>query len=131
LLLAVMCCALCLQNLTAAGGAAAALAESSRQVEALRLLYNEELSRASRLAVELSRATAAADKAAAAEDTWRRQLAKSDSRADNAEGMAGAMKATVRQLEKELAQEKARLEEKKGTAEQSPATWLTGYSSIS
>jgi chromosome segregation ATPase len=103
-----------MQDLTAAGGAAAALAESSCQVEALRLLYNEELSRASRLAVELSRATAAADKAAAAEDSWRRQLAKSDSRADNAEGMAGAMKATVRQLEEELAQERARLEEKKG-----------------
>lgn len=103
-----------MQDLTAAGGAAAALSESSRQVEALRLLYNEELSRASRLAVELSRATAAADKATAAEDSWRRQLAKSDSRADNAEGMAGAMKATVRQLEEQLAQEQARLEESKG-----------------
>ncbi|WIA16688.1 hypothetical protein OEZ85_013346 [Tetradesmus obliquus] len=101
------------QDLTAAGGAAAALSESSRQVEALRLLYNEELSRASRLAVELSRATAAADKATAAEDSWRRQLAKSDSRADNAEGMAGAMKATVRQLEEQLAQEQARLEASK------------------
>jgi hypothetical protein len=33
-----------------------------RQVEALRLLYNEELARASKLAVELSKATAAADK---------------------------------------------------------------------
>jgi hypothetical protein len=33
-----------------------------RQVEALRLLYNEELGRASRLAVELSKATAAVDK---------------------------------------------------------------------
>ncbi|KAF6254497.1 hypothetical protein COO60DRAFT_1642284 [Scenedesmus sp. NREL 46B-D3] len=104
------------QDLTAAGGAAAALADSSRQVEALRLLYNEELSRASRLAVELSRATSAADKAAAAEDSWRRQLAKSDSRADNAEGMAGAMKATARQLEEQLAQETARLGETEGHA---------------
>lgn len=107
-------CILCLQDLTAAGGAAAALAESSRQVQALRLLYNEELSRASRLAVELTRATAAVDKAAAEEDSWRRQLQKSDSRADNAEGMAEAMKATVRQLEQELRQEKTRLEAKKG-----------------
>jgi len=48
---------------------------SCRQVEALRLLYNEELGRASRLAVELSKATAAADKvgrlgALAAGCTW-------------------------------------------------------------
>eukprot|EP00878_Enallax_costatus_P041955 GHUV01048892.1.p1 GENE.GHUV01048892.1~~GHUV01048892.1.p1 ORF type:complete len:259 (+),score=115.88 GHUV01048892.1:586-1362(+) len=105
-----------LQDLTKAGGAAAALAESSRQVEALRLLYNEELSRASRLAVELSRATAAADRAAAEEDNWRRQLTKSDDRADNAEGMAEAMKATVKQLEEELQQERARLEAKKDEA---------------
>lgn len=91
---------------------AAALAESSRQVEALRLLYNEELSRASRLAVELSRATAAADKATAAEDGWKRQLQKSDSRADNAEGMASAMKVAVKQLEEELAQERSKLEAK-------------------
>eukprot|EP00878_Enallax_costatus_P031867 GHUV01034925.1.p1 GENE.GHUV01034925.1~~GHUV01034925.1.p1 ORF type:complete len:734 (+),score=313.23 GHUV01034925.1:1495-3696(+) len=103
-------------DLTKAGGAAAALAESSRQVEALRLLYNEELSRASRLAVELSRATAAADRAAAEEDNWRRQLTKSDDRADNAEGMAEAMKATVKQLEEELQQERARLEAKKDEA---------------
>lgn len=33
-----------------------------RQVEALRLLYNEELARASKLAVQLSKATAAVDK---------------------------------------------------------------------
>lgn len=103
-----------LQDLTVAGGAAAALAESSRQAEALRLLYNEELSRASRLAVELSRATAAADRAAAEEEAWRRQLTKSDDRADNAEGMAEAMKVTVKQLDEALQQEKLRLEAKKG-----------------
>lgn len=107
------CCLSC-QDITAAGEAAAALTDSNRQVEALRLLYNEELSRASRLAVELTRATAAADKAAAEEDGWRRQLQKSDSRADNAEGMAEAMKASVRQLEQELQKEKAKLEAKNG-----------------
>jgi hypothetical protein len=80
-----------LQELSAASKAAAALAESTRQVDALRLLYNEELARASQLAVELSKATAAADRAGAEEEAWRRQLQKSDSRADNAEGMATAM----------------------------------------
>lgn len=38
------------------------LCRCCRQVEALRMLYNEELGRASRLAVELSKATAALDK---------------------------------------------------------------------
>lgn len=51
-----------LQELSSSSAAAAALVESTRQVEALRLLYNEELGRASRLAVELTKATAAADK---------------------------------------------------------------------
>eukprot|EP00775_Hariotina_reticulata_P002907 gene2907-3195_t len=105
------------QELSTASKAATALEESTRQVEALRLLYNEELSRASQLAVELSKATAAADRAGAEEEGWRRQLQKSDSRADNAEGMATAMQVTVKQLEEELQHERQRLKQKQCDAE--------------
>ncbi len=96
-----------MQELKHANTAAAAAAEVGREAQALRQLYNEELSRASKLAVELSRTTAAVDRAATAEDGWRRALAKSDSRAGHAEGLAGAASLAAKQLEDQLAAERS------------------------
>lgn len=98
-----------MQRLQDAAAVSHALADATRQVEALRLLYNEELARASRLAVDLTKVQTTADKAKAEEDGLVSQLKKSDSRADHAEGLAGALKVQVMQLMEELQAEKATL----------------------
>jgi prefoldin subunit 5 len=52
--------------------------------------------------------------AAAQEAVWAKQIATSDSRADNAEGMATAMHVSVKQLEKQLQQRQQEAASKEG-----------------
>lgn len=80
----------------------AALDESTRQCEALRVLYSEELARASKLAVELTRIQERADKAESEGSSLRRALVRGESRAEHAEDEASALRARAAQLEAAL-----------------------------
>ena len=73
-----------------------------RDAGALRVLYAEELERASRLAVELSRARQAADEAVAQGTDLRRALVRGESRVGHAEGEAAALRLRATQLQATL-----------------------------
>jgi hypothetical protein len=103
-----------LQELEVASEAVGALKESQHQVEALRLLYNQELARASRATLDMQRAQTLADTAAQAEEAWRRQLLKSDSRVGHAEGLTAALNAQVQQLAEDLAESQEQLAQARG-----------------
>lgn len=55
--------------------------------------------------------------AAAQEAQWAKQIAASDSKADNAEGMAAAMNVSVKQLEAQLQQQQQTMATKDGAAQ--------------
>jgi chromosome segregation ATPase len=97
-------------RLEAAAAQGVALQQAAHEAEALRVLYGEELARASRMAVDLSRAREAADAAEARNAALATALEEGKGHATRAEDESSALRARAAQLAAALATQGARLE---------------------